>query len=59
MSSQKISVKAQGDALRIKAARERVVDSDVLLDMEPAEEMALKVLEEVAQWRMRKAAGDE
>lgn len=59
MSSQKISVKAQGDELRIRAIRDRMPEHDMLLEMEAAEEMALKVLEEVAQWRMRKAAGDE
>ena len=59
MSKQKISVKAQGDMLRVRVMRDRVPENDMLLDMLPAEEMALKVLEEVAAWRMRKAAGDE
>ena len=59
MRNQKISVKPQGDALRIRACKDRMPEHDMMLEMEPAEEMALKVLEEVAAWRMRKAAGDE
>lgn len=57
MSNQKINVKPHGDMLRVRVMRDRVPENDMLLDMIPAEEMALQVLEEVANWRKRKVAG--
>ncbi len=57
MSKQKINVKPQGDMLRVRVMRDRVPEKDMLLDMLPAEEMALQVLEEVANWRKRQVAG--